>query len=164
MVTSGNSGTLNSSERNNTGIKKTTSSTPWLRLQTPTSRLEPPFARLSWLGLPQILSSHTPFSPASRSSPSRTDAAWPFRVPQNSGKLASLTSWLGPPRLLLSACTDRAPSLGNCPSCGTRARSPSAWEGCASLGLYLPPREKPAARPCNASFGAFASNSQVRQT
>lgn len=79
-------------------------------------------------------------------------------------KLASQTSWLGPPKLLPSAYTDRSPSLGNCPSCGTRARSPRAWEGCTSLGLYLPPREKPAARPCNASFAAFASNSQVRQT
>lgn len=53
MVTSGNSGTPNSSERSNIGINRTTSSTPWLHLKTPTSCLDPSFARFSWLELPQ---------------------------------------------------------------------------------------------------------------
>lgn len=87
MVTSGNSGTPNASERNNTGKNKTTPSIPRLHLKTPTSCLDPPFAGLSWLALPRLLSSHTPFFTASRSFPSRTDAAWPFRVTQKKSLL-----------------------------------------------------------------------------
>lgn len=62
-----------------------------MHLKTPTSSLDPPFARLSWLELPQLFSSHAPFSPASRSSPSRTDAAWPFRVTQKESLLPRQT-------------------------------------------------------------------------